>query len=182
VKLVRSWLAVVAFSLSLATTENCRLSKEYFPFVFTFSDMANRWASLAVATEDPKPQRPSKKHPAAAASADASNGSGVPPASINLAAAAAFPAPSHHAPTVADFPALPGASPAAAYIRPQSARTTAASQVSAAPISQPKLAPSDANWGYLSSERQKDKVRCFGATLLSRAHFFMFRCAVPVHL
>jgi hypothetical protein len=123
--------------------------------------MANRWAPLAV-TDDPKPQRPSKKHPAPAASANtanASNATGVPPAAINTAAAAAFPAPTTRAPPSADFPSLPGAPAPIAQNRAQSGAAAQASQ-RVAPLIQPKLDPNDANWGYLSSERQKDKVRC----------------------
>lgn len=130
--------------------------------------MANRWAPLAAVTDDPKPQRPSKKHPAPAASAgsaNVSNAPGVPPAAINPAAAAAFPAPATRAPPSADFPSLPGAPPPVA---PNRAQSGAAAQMSqrVAPPTQPKLDPNDANWGYLSSERQKDKVCCAFSTLL----------------
>jgi hypothetical protein len=136
--------------------------------------MANRWASLAAVADDPKPQRASKKHPAVATHG---NDAGVPPAPINRAAAAVFPSPSPNSSTSAEFPALPGNSPPVAQVRPQSAEV--ASRASAAAVlqnaatnapssegampsqaksAQPKPAASKADWGYLSSERQKDKV------------------------
>jgi hypothetical protein len=135
--------------------------------------MANRWAPLAAVTDDARPQRPSKKNPTVAP-LDASNGSGVPPAPINRAVAAVFPSPSPNASTPADFPALPSNPPPIALPRPQSAggasRTTTAStlpdtagnavpsQTKVAPAAQPKTASSKGDWGYLSSERQKDKA------------------------
>ena len=124
--------------------------------------MANRWAPLAAVTDDAKPQRPSKKQPAA--SANTPNGAGVPPAPINTAAAAAFPSPSSRATSSADFPTLPGALaqlPApVALARPQTSGEGGAAAAKAMPAAQPKPAAKDTNWGYLSSDRQKDKVSC----------------------
>ncbi len=137
--------------------------------------MANRWGPLAAVADDAKPQRPSKKQPAA--SANASDGAGVPPAPINSAAAAAFPSPSSRAPSSADFPTLPGAiahHPAPlALARPQtSGDGGAAAQPKATPAAQPKPAPKDTNWGYLSSDRQKDKVHRASTTLYYGADVF----------
>ncbi len=149
---------------------------------------ANRWAPLAATVDDPKPQRPSKKQPAAA-SLDASAGQGVPPATINRAAAAAFPSPYPSSSNSGDFPALPGNPPAPSHTRlepalsatapsgaapvaaasqrispaqgamPTVGQAAASSQTKSAPATHPKSAPNKADWGYLSSERQKDKAR-----------------------
>jgi hypothetical protein len=156
---------------------------------------ANSWALLAATVDDPKPQRPSKKQPAAA-SLDASAGQGVPPAPINRAAAAAFPSPSPSSSKSGDFPALPGNPPPPSHTRVQSAAAASAlggsapvaaasqhaspgqgamptvgqaassSQSKSAPATHPKAAPNKADWGYLSSERQKDKARSLQAGLL----------------
>jgi hypothetical protein len=124
--------------------------------------MANRWAPLAAVTDDAKPQRPSKKQPAAPA--NPTNGPGVPPAPINTAAAAAFPSPSSRATSSADFPTLPGAAaqpPApVALARPQTSGEGGGAAPKVIPAAQPKPAAKDTNWGYLSSDRQKDKVPC----------------------
>lgn len=147
--------------------------------------MANRWAPLATVTDDPKPQRPSKKQPAAAQNG-ASDGSGVPPASINRAAAAAFPSPLPGTSKSSDFPALASNPAPVAQMQPHSSGVTTQAYAAAAsqrapvtpagaavpadaqhPVSQPKTASSKADWGYLSSERQKDKVRSTGAPLKS---------------
>ena len=141
-----------------------------------FVAMANRWAPLATVTDDPKPQRPSKKQPAAAQNG-ASDGSGVPPASINRAAAAAFPSPLPGASKSSDFPALTSNPAPAAQTQPHSSGVATQAYAAAAsqrapvtpagaavpaeaqhPVSQPKASSSKADWGYLSSERQKDKA------------------------